>query len=135
MYQEMKHLLRIDLDRRLGVAGIQTRIASVFGFQSKTVTRTWNELVNGNLLPKNSTVRHMLYFLAYMKSYCNYSVYMTMFSISKQTMNTWVWKFAKAIASMYHIVSTPHMYFTYVLVLVLTNMCLIVDCMGFSFAT
>lgn len=105
VHAEMVCLLRIRLDRRYREIGIRNRIASVFGFQSRVVARTWNELIRSSLLPKNARIKHILYFLAYMKTYAPVNLYCSMFDVSDKSFLTWVWNFAYCIASMQHIVS------------------------------
>lgn len=107
VYGQLLALLRVKsrTSTRYARRTIAKRIAAVFGFQELTIARTWNELVNCGLLPSNAKVKHLLYFLAYIKTYSALDVYSTMFDVSQKSFSEWVWQFARAIASMNHIVS------------------------------
>jgi hypothetical protein len=100
--------------RRKSKKTISRRIVADFGFPARTVARTWNELVDSTLLPPNSHVKHILWFLAYMKTYVAYDNYCTHFKVASSTFRMWVWRMAEAVARMDHIVSCVPNYYTVV---------------------
>lgn len=80
-------------------------VRSVFVFSPNVVAETWNMLWNQNLIPRRSSIKHLLWYCAYCKSYMQYEMYCVVFECSLPTFHKWVWTYAGIIAQL-EVVST-----------------------------
>jgi hypothetical protein len=104
----MKDMLQLEDDYHPNY--VSRIIGAEFGFSAPTVARTWNELECVGALPLRGKVHHLLWMLAYFKTYAPYIVYSIRWKTTTNTLSKWIWQFALAIASMEHIVSTESLF-------------------------
>jgi hypothetical protein len=86
-------------------ATIHRIIRSYFGFSPNVVAAVWNKIIDTCTLVKSARIKHLLWMLAYFKSYNEYEFYLQIFTCSKPTFMSWVWYFAKVVAEL-EVVST-----------------------------
>lgn len=67
-----------------------------FGRNADSVLELWNTF---NHLVKKTKLKHLFWTLLYLKLYLSIDVMIVMLRTSKDTFNTWVWKWISAIAS------------------------------------
>lgn len=76
-----------------------------FGCSPYIVKKTWNLLFKQRLLPAKGKIKHLLWCLAFLKSYCHESVYQNWFKAHPNTLRKWMWKFISALSRL-KVVST-----------------------------
>lgn len=69
-----------------------------FGVSTAMIKFIWNCLVKDELLPNGAQVHHLLWTLAFLKTYETEQVYSSRFRTSEKTFRTWVWKLILAIS-------------------------------------
>jgi hypothetical protein len=82
-------------------------IRTHFGCTPDTVAAVWNKLIETCKLVRNARIHHLLWMLAYFKSYNEYEHYLKMFKCSKPTFMSWIWYIAKLVSEL-EIVSKNH---------------------------
>jgi hypothetical protein len=103
--QHCKTALRIQ-SKSISSESLDRRIRNAFGFGSNTLTLIWNIMVSEEKLPVDCLCKHLLWALSYVKSYNTYDMYLTLYSVSKNTFCTWVWKVLDALSSLENVVSS-----------------------------
>jgi hypothetical protein len=76
------------------------RFQSLFGVTSSLATLIWLTLVDDCSVPVNGKPVHLLWTLAFFNTYAAESVLSALFDSHEQTVRTWVWEFASALATM-----------------------------------
>jgi hypothetical protein len=94
----------LNLNKNLAVVTIIRRCIAYYGATPDLVHSLWDELCDSNLLPEKGKLVHLLWSLAFLKTYCTYSKYSTDFSVHENTFIKWIWLFIPAIARMKHLV-------------------------------
>jgi hypothetical protein len=89
---------------------LERRIRASYGFCPFTILKVWSYVVQNGVLPKNGEPKHLLWMLAFLKTYNTYDVYASWYKCTPLTFRTWVWKFMYAVASIDNIVSTKKLY-------------------------
>lgn len=76
-----------------------------FGASPFIVKKVWNLLLKQNLVPEKGKIVHLLWSLAFLKSYSHESVYENWFKKHRHTLRKWIWKFIAALSRL-KVVST-----------------------------
>jgi hypothetical protein len=84
---------------------INRRIRSSFGVTADVVLAIWQILIKKGKLKEKTRIKHLLYMLAYFKTYAAYEVFSSRFQCTEKTFSTWVWYMADQVATL-DIVST-----------------------------
>lgn len=107
-----KEAIRFIMMQELNIAkkrwsplSITRHFISAFGTEEVVVCRIWEELHKSGNMPKGGKVKHLLWMLAYFKTYSTMINLSRDFGVAECTMRPWIWCFAEAIARMDHIVS------------------------------
>jgi hypothetical protein len=100
----MVNLLKIK--KNMSVHTLVGKCSAYFGAAPDLVHALWNELVGSGNLPAKGELKHLLWALSFMKTYCTYLKYSIDFETSVNNFKKWIWLFIPAIARMKHLVST-----------------------------
>ena len=95
----MRSLLRIP-DSIQSSGTINRIIIAEFGFDENVVTITWNLLDENNFIPAKSNVKHLLWFLAYSKTYGPLEVYCSRFGTCKVTLTKHINEMSRSVTAL-----------------------------------
>jgi hypothetical protein len=84
---------------------LDRRFCSAFGARIVVVVKLWNLLDQQNLLPGKPQVRHVLWMLAFLKSYLPEEEYRRQYAVTEKTFRKWVWIYMDACSNI-RLVST-----------------------------
>jgi hypothetical protein len=96
----MKGMMNIDSRNISSNVSLIRRIRSTFGFTPDVVLKVWMLLQATYTLPKNATIKHLLWMYSYLKTYVPYEQYCNWYNCSDKTFRSWVWFFATKVAEL-----------------------------------
>jgi hypothetical protein len=98
---------RVDCGVHAGTPQLlDRRFRSAFGAGIVVVVKLWNLLVDQNLLPAKPHVRHILWMLAFLKSYLPEEEYRRQYGVTEKTYRKWVWIYMEACSNIYLVRTT-----------------------------
>jgi hypothetical protein len=74
------------------------QMKSCFGVDCYVFAMLWNRLVTDNLVPDKGTTKHLLWALAFLKTYETDPVLSSMYKCSRNTLMKWKWMFVTALS-------------------------------------
>jgi hypothetical protein len=105
-------ILRVDNSRRHDHTfrpKAYTKFRAVFGTTPHIAASAWTMLMHNNAVPRRTRQRHLLYTLAFLKTYASSEVLGALLSADRGTVMRWVWIVLHGLHSCKHLkVSWKH---------------------------
>jgi AraC-like DNA-binding protein len=76
------------------------RFRSLFGCSPKVLTALFNTLLKQNLISTSAKVQHLMWALAFLKSYNTESYFAMTYRVSEKTIRKWIWFFLERISQL-----------------------------------
>jgi hypothetical protein len=76
------------------------RFRNMFGCSPKVVAALFNTLLQQTLINSNDKVHHLMWALAFLKSYNTENHFSTMYHVSEKTIRKWIWYFLDRLSQL-----------------------------------